>query len=70
MFREKIRKEIMQQILMNKRKDQLKIHFLISKTKKLYSTRLCCCTSFPVSEETVLTSSEEAEEEEAEVVKA
>lgn len=55
---------------MNKRKDQLKIHFLVFKTKKLYSTRLCCCTSFPVSEETVLTSSEEAEEEEAEVVKA
>lgn len=49
---------------MNKRKDQLKIHFHLSKTKKLYSTRLCCCTSFPVSEETVLTSSEEAEEEE------
>lgn len=60
----------MQQILMNKRKDPPKIHFHLSKTEKLYSTRLCCCTSFPLSEETVLTSSEEAEEEEAEVVKA
>ena len=60
----------MLQILMNKRKDPPKIHFFVSKTEKLYSTRLCCCTSFPVSEETVLTSSEEEEEAEEEVVKA